>query len=148
MTMKIETYLESISQKVVTCRPEDTVQAIAELLSRNRIGAMPVCDEHNNLIGIISERDIVKALADHEGCVTDKRVADLMTNDVITARPEQTLDDAMSIMSRYKFRHLPVVKGRKVHGMLSIRDALEVNLRDAKLEAGVLRDLSLASRAR
>ena len=148
MSISIADYLKRINQKVIVCRPEDTAQAAAELLSVNRIGAMPVCDENFNLIGIISERDIVRALAKHNGDISDMRVKDLMTVDVVTARPDQNMHDAMSIMKRYSFRHLPIVEARKVQGMLSIRDSLEVNLQDARLEADVLRDISLAARAK
>ena len=148
MSISIADYLKRIDQKVIVCRPEDTAQAAAELLSANRIGAMPVCDENFNLIGIISERDIVRALAENSGDISQMRVGDLMVVDVVTARPAQTMVEAMAIMKRYSFRHLPVVEARKVQGMLSIRDSLEVNLQDARLEANVLRDISLASRVK
>ncbi len=147
--MTVEKFLAR-QKMVIACRPEDTVQAAAMLLSSNKIGAMPVRDEAGRLVGILSERDIVQAFATRPAAeIMSLHVSDLMSRDPVTCRPTDTMLDAMQIMTRNRFRHLPVVDDEgQVVGMLSIRDALEAKLRDAELEAGVLRDSFLAARVR
>lgn len=146
--MKVGDYLNKISQRIVTCRAEDTVTTAATLLSTNRIGAMPVRGEKGDLIGIISERDLVRALSHTADQIAAMRVKDLMSTRVITCTPEDTMTKACQLMNQHNFRHLPVVQDGRIIGVVSIRDGLGYRLEQAELETNVLRDNVIAARYR
>lgn len=146
--MNVGNYLERAQQLVIACRPEDTVQSAATLLSAKRIGAMPVRNAEGRLVGILSERDIVRAFAQVSCDMNQMLVGDLMSRNVITCTPETTMAEASQLMSKHRFRHLPVLEDATLVGIISIRDALEVQLQGKELEANVLRDISIASRVR
>lgn len=131
---------------LVSCRPEDTVQTAAVILHTKYIGAMPVMDEQNRLVGMFGERDIVRAFANRLPKLESMRVSELMATNVITCKPDSTVLEAMALMKRHKIRHLPVVEGGKVLGIVSIRDTLDVLRQNAELNAAVMRDLSIARR--
>jgi len=146
--MNIENYLSSHQPMVISCRPEDTVKSAATLLATNKIGAMPVVDATGKLVGLLSERDIVRAFSLRNCDIMTMLVAELMSNNPVTCSMDDTMERAMLLMNRHRFRHLPVMDGEKLFGMLSIRDALEDMARSKELEANVMRDISIASRTR
>ena len=131
---------------LVICRPEDTVQTAAVILHTKYIGAMPVMDEQNRLVGMFGERDIVRAFANRLPKLDSMRVSELMATNVITCKPENNCSEAMALMKRHKIRHLPVVDNGKVIGVVSIRDTLDVMRQSAEQNAAVMRDLSIARR--
>lgn len=143
--MPIGKHLTSMRQVVVTCRPEDTLETAATLLSTNRIGAMTVHDK-GKMVGILSERDIVTAFAQRRCDIQDLRIGDVMTRNVITCPPTMKMSEARNIMRKKGFRHLPVVEEGEIVGMLSIRDVLEARITEANLEMSVLRDHVIATR--
>ncbi len=142
--MTVGDYLEKRNQNVITCRPEDTVQAAATLMSSNRIGAMPVRDTEGQVVGMISERDIVRAFSTHSARLVDLLVADLMTKKVITCTSKTTIREAMETMSSSRIRHLPVFHNEEFVGVISIGDTLATMLEAKKMEADVLRDIAIA----
>ncbi len=146
--MKIDKYLASNQPMVISCRPEDTVKSAATLLATNRIGAMPVVDDHGALVGLLSERDIVRAFSMRNTDIMKMLVGELMSKNPVTCDADDTMEHAMKLMNRHRFRHLPVMDGKELVGMLSIRDALEDVARTRELEANVMRDISIASRSR
>jgi CBS domain-containing protein len=146
--MKISEFLKSAQQRLVTCAPDATLEAAAKLLHANRIGAMPVCQMATRLVGVISERDLVRAFATQASDLRDLRVRDIMTTRVISCGPDDTMQSAQDLMRRNHFRHLPVVEAGRVIGMLSIRDTLALRLRESEDEINVLRDVVVAARHR
>ena len=86
------------------------------------IGAFPVCDAQGTLVGIISERDVVRAVAQDGARVADRRVRALITREVVTCAHDQTMLEAEKLMQRHRVRHIPVMDGATLIGMLSIRD--------------------------
>jgi CBS domain-containing protein len=146
--MKIENYLSTHQPMVISCRPEDTVKSAATLLATNKIGAMPVVDATGKLVGLLSERDIVRAFSMRNCDIMTMLVGELMSNNPVTCNMDDTMERAMLLMNRHRFRHLPVMEGDELGGMLSIRDALEDMARSKELEANVMRDISIASRTR
>jgi len=132
--------------KIISVRPEDTVETAATLLTSNNIGALPVRDGDGGLVGVLSERDIVHALAETSDRLREMLVESLMTRDVITCRPADTVKEVMEIMRHRHIRHLPVVEEGKLVGVISQRDVMENRLEQAELEKNVLRDVALASR--
>ena len=145
---KIENYLSDHQAMLITCRPEDTVKSAATLLSTNKIGAMPVVNEDGRLVGLLSERDIVRSFAVHNCDVMKMLVGELMSRNPVTCQASDGMERAMQLMNRHRFRHLPVMKGDELAGMLSIRDALEEVAREREMEANVMRDISIAARSR
>lgn len=146
--MRIDQFIDEKKVDIITCREEDTVHTAATLLTSNRIGAMPVVDADRELVGVFSERDIVRAFARQDLDVNRVRVGEIMTRNVVACAPGDEMTDAQQVMKQHGVRHLPVMDGGRLVGFISIRDALEVVLRDREMEANVMRDLSIAARSR
>jgi len=147
--MRIDEFLKRTHQRLVTCMPDDTLEAAAKLLHAHSIGAMPVCKLGVQMVGIISERDLVRALATTEwGELQHMCVRDIMTTRVLSCGPDDTMQAARELMRRNHFRHVPVVEAGRVLGMLSIRDSLALRLQESEEEINVLRDVVIAARHR
>lgn len=146
--MTVGKLLNRLAQKLATCRPEDTIQTVATILTTRGIGALPVCDENGKLVGIISERDLVVAFARRGGQIGILRVRDVMTSNVVSCSPGDFLADARAQLQKHRFRHLPVVERGQILGILSIRDLLETRLEETELEVNVLKDSVIAARFR
>ncbi len=144
--MTVGSLLKKMSQTVVSCRPEDTIETIATILSAKHIGAMPVRNAEGAMVGIVSERDIVRALSEHGAKVGELRVRDIMTEDVVSCGPDDTIDHARGLLHKHGFRHLPVLENGQIKGFLSIRDLLESRLAETELEVNVLKDSVIAAR--
>jgi CBS domain-containing protein len=138
--MSVKRILEAKKIKLISCRPRDTIETVAEILTVNKIGALPVRDGEGKLIGIVSERDIVRGFAEKGRAIGDSRVENLMTRDVAVCRPTDTLKTVMATMSRRHIRHLPVVENGALIGIISQRDVMAIRLEEAELETNVLRD--------
>ena len=123
--MTVGAVLKAKDRSVISVKPSATVQEIAEIISSRRIGAVLVLDDEGGVAGIMSERDVVKALAAHAGGVCDLRADALMTRAVITANSQMTVDEAMEIMDAGYFRHLPVVNDGRLEGIISMRDLMK-----------------------
>ena len=144
--MKVSDALQSNRQTLATCIPEESIVAFATRLSSLNIGAMPVVDAHGALVGIISERDIVHAFVKEGARLVERRVRDFMSRDVVTCGPEMSMSDAEKLMNKHRMRHLPVVEGAKVVGMLSLRDVMVWRLQDSRHEVDVLREAMITTR--
>ncbi len=138
--MKVETMLAAKGDKVVTLRPDATVATVIRMLRLEGIGALVVSEDGEKILGIISERDVVRALVDHGGEVLKVRVADLMTHSVKTCTPAANLKDVRAEMTRSRVRHLPVVRDGKLSGIISIGDVVKNRLEELETETSVLRD--------
>ncbi len=113
---------------------------VAELLSKRRIGAVLVKDDDGDLIGIISERDIVIGVAHRGPPALEKPVSDLMTKDVITCSPADQVIDVMGKMTDRRIRHLPVIDDNTVVGVISIGDVVKQRIAESEHEAEALRE--------
>lgn len=105
-------------------RPDDTVYAALELLAQYEVGALMVMDR-GQLVGVLSERDYTRKVALQGRSSKDTRVAEIMTPHVRTVTPSTDTHECMALMSEGKFRHLPVVEGGTVLGMISVRDIMD-----------------------
>lgn len=144
--MNVSEFLALNGQRLVTCRPDDLLNAVANLLYTHNIGAMPVC-ELDRMVGIISERDLVRAFARNNLSELQYiRARDIMTSRVVSCRPDDSMRSAQEAMRINHIRHLPIVEGRKVQGMISLRDTFAVRLRESESETSVLRDMVAAAR--
>jgi CBS domain-containing protein len=144
--MRVGDFLRASRQKPVVCAPEDTVETVAARLSAHNIGAMPVCGAGDALVGVISGRDLVQAFAKDAARFRERRARDLMTREVITCEPAESMAAAEKLMNEYHIRHLPVVEGAKLVGVLSIRDAVAARLSESRDEVNFLRDAAIAAR--
>jgi CBS domain-containing protein len=105
--------------------PGDSVQTIVDVLSKNRIGAVLVMDRDGHLAGIVSERDVVRAMSGNAAGVAAKSAADIMTARVRTCSPNDTEAELMTLMTEHRVRHLPVLSNGKIAGMISIGDVVK-----------------------
>ena len=145
--MNIGEFLKNSRQRLVTCLPDDSLQAAAKLMHAHGIGAMPVCEMGTSMVGIISERDVVRVFATTDlSELQGLRVRDAMTTRVVSCGPDDNIRSARELMRINHFRHLPVVKDGRVQGMLSIRDTLALQLQELREETNVLRDVAVAAR--
>ncbi len=129
---------------VASILPSETVETAARSLTEKRIGALVVRDRRGKLIGILSERDIVRAVALHGADALERRVEDLMTKAVKTCRPVDTVKDLMQMMTLRRHRHVPVCDDAgELVGVMSIGDAVKARLDEQAHEVAVLKDLAL-----
>jgi CBS domain-containing protein len=103
-----------------------------------------VCDADRRIRGIVSERDIVRHIAKRGAAVLDEPVESVMTHDVHTCDPQETVARAMAMMTRFRYRHLPVVQRGQLMGVISIGDLVNHRVREMEMETGVLRDRVIA----
>ncbi|SDD11019.1 CBS domain-containing protein [Belnapia rosea] len=120
--MTIAAVIREKGRNVISVSPDASITEIAAIIASRRIGALVVLADHGGLVGIVSERDLVKALARHGTQVLALTASDLMTRQVTTVTMRTTIDQAMEIMDAGYFRHLPVMDGSELAGIVSIRD--------------------------
>lgn len=137
--MKVEAVLAAKGREVASINPSATLATVAQRLRLEGIGSLVVLEE-GKLAGMISERDIVHAFAAHRAEAAEIKVADVMARDLVTCRPEDSLTRVLGLMTRHRVRHLPVLEGGRLVGLISIGDAVKHRLDELELEAAVLRD--------
>jgi CBS domain-containing protein len=120
------------------CTGEDVV-SIAQSLAQHRIGAALVRDAQGHILGIVSERDIVRAVAREGAAALSHTARDLMTADLITVRGETHIAEALGVMTAHRCRHLPVIEDGRLVGMVSIGDLVKARIAEAEQEAESLR---------
>lgn len=136
--MLVAEILKDKGGAVFSIAPQNTVaQACAELESR-RVGALIVCDEER-VVGVLSERDVVRAIARDGEASLERPVSDYMTRNVIFAEPAETVAVLMSRMTDRRIRHLPVLKAGRLTGVVSIGDVVKCQIAEATHEAESLR---------
>ncbi|WP_373504390.1 CBS domain-containing protein [Aestuariivirga sp.] len=123
--MAVAHILKQKGSTVVTVPPSESVQSIVDLLARHRIGAVVVVDPSGGIAGIVSERDVVRAMAENAAAVSGKSAADIMTAKVRTCSPGDTEAELVVLMTENRIRHLPVVVDGKLAGMISIGDVVK-----------------------
>ena len=142
--MLVETILNAKGRAVATVRPDLTLRKLALLLADKRIGAAVVTDAQERLVGIVSERDVVRAIAQEGERALGLPVADVMTREVRTCRPEDTVEHLMAVMTDGRLRHLPVLVDGRLGGIVSVGDVVKSRIEESELEARSLRDYVMA----
>jgi len=138
--MQVSEILAGKGNRVFSIGSGATVSDIAELLRREAIGAAVVKGDGKDMAGIVSERDIVASIAEHGSAALEMRAGDLMNRSVITCTPESSTQELMEQMLMSQIRHLPVVKGDALVGMISVGDVVRAVLSELKWMTKVLQD--------
>lgn len=139
--MIIANILRQKGSRVIAVAPEDDMIAVVGILAVHHIGAVLVRDADGEVRGILSERDVVRAVARKGGDALELRAEGLMTRVLYTVSPEDTASHALAMMTENRIRHLPVLDERgKLMGMVSIGDLVKARLAETELEAETLRD--------
>jgi CBS domain-containing protein len=137
--MNVKTILEEKGHDVVTIGPDTKLSEAADILAKNRIGAVVVTDGKGKILGILSERDVVRAIAEDGGTALESAVSGAMTASVKVCNETHTVYQLMEIMTRGRFRHLPVEKDGKVDGIISIGDVVKKRIEQVEREAEEIR---------
>ena len=138
--MLVSQILRNKGKNVVTTTPEKTLQALVPVFKSKRLGTIVVTDRSGKVVGMLSERDIVLALANHGVDALTMNVAELMATAVMTCGPDDDVKKVMAIMTHRRARHLPVVEHGRLSGIVSIGDVVKHHLEETELEVNVLRD--------
>jgi len=137
--MTVAAILDHKGHEIVSSRPDDTLEAITRLLSQHRIGAVLVRDAAGSVLGILSERDIVRAIAAHGASALSLTASAVMTREIVYGCPSDTVDKVLSTMTERRIRHLPVMHEGKLVGFVSIGDVVKRRIADVEEEADQLR---------
>jgi CBS domain-containing protein len=132
--MKIRDLLKAKSGAVITITPKDTISAAVQKLTEYDLGALPVCSDKGELVGIVTERDIVRKCFKSIDACANFKVKNVMSKEVAIGIPDDDLEYAIRVMKQKRIRHLPIVENQRVIGMVSIRDLLDVELKEAQAE--------------
>lgn len=138
--MTIDRILGVKGRDVTSTQPHRTLQEVATILSEKRIGAIIVTDASGELLGILSERDIVRAVAQQGAAALDDPVSRHMTAKVVTLTRETSVTTAMEQMTEGRFRHMPVLRAGRIEGVISIGDVVKYRLAEIEGEHQALRD--------
>jgi len=139
--MTVRSILDAKGHQIVSVEPGAKLAAAIKLLGERKIGAVLVMDQ-DRMEGILSERDIVRVLGQRGAAVLDEPVSAVMTKKVVSCRETDTVSGIMEMMTTGKFRHLPVLEGGKVVGLISIGDIVKRRVQEYEHEQEALRDYS------
>jgi CBS domain-containing protein len=137
--MNVAAILKSKGSRVVSVRPGDSVGEVCRVLVREGIGAALVLDQDGKVAGVVSERDVMRGLANHGEMLPRLPVERLMTREVVCCSPDDTIDSVMQRMTGGRFRHLPVLRDGRLVGIVSIGDVVKQRIAETELEAQELR---------
>lgn len=137
--MTIAAILKHKGDDVATIAPAATVAEVAAVLAEQRIGALPVVDRADQLLGIISERDVIRALAANGPAALQMLAGQLMTRTLRVATRNTTVEQAMTLMTAGRFRHLPVIEGGVLVGIVSIGDVVKARILQTEHEVDSLK---------
>ncbi len=137
--MKLAELLQGKSGEVHKVRFDQSIAEAATRLTENKIGALLVEDAAGKIVGILSERDIVRGMGPHGADLHDVEISELMTRDVIRCSPDDTVNKAMAMMTDRRIRHLPVYDGEELVGFLSIGDLVKSRIMEVQAEAEAMR---------
>jgi CBS domain-containing protein len=137
--MNAATILKSKGSGVVTTTAGRSLLEIAKLLAQHGIGCIVILGDDDKIAGIVSERDLMRAIGQSGPKVLNEPVSNFMTKTVVTARETDTVDRLMSEMTIRRFRHMPVVEMGRLIGLVSIGDLLKIHVADAEFESGAMR---------
>ena len=137
--MLVSEILERKGYEVITASPDASVAELTRLLDDHRIGAALVVSA-DRILGVVSERDVIRALAAHGPPALTLAVAEIMSRDLEVCAPDDAIDEIMARMTTHRIRHVPVVDGRRLVGLISIGDVVKHRVEEITAETHMLRD--------
>ncbi len=137
--MYVSDILKAKGGEIVSLTATESIYAALSMLVSNKIGAVLVTDPQGGIAGILSERDLVRAMHKYGKDLFDKHVGDLMTTTVVTCSPKDPVAAIMGMMTSQRFRHVPVLEDGKLVGMISIGDVVKSRIEEAQFEVDALR---------
>jgi CBS domain-containing protein len=138
--MNVAAILKMKGKGVFTASADTSLLEIAKLLEQHGIGCIVVDGDDGKVMGIVSERDVVRAIGRSGTKVLKEPVSTYMTRSVVTAREADTIDQLMSEMTTHRFRHMPVIERGKLIGLVSIGDVVKMRIAEAEMEAAAMRE--------
>lgn len=144
--MHVEGLLRNKGDDVATVAPSATVGVVVAALAEHKVGALVVSDDGTTVAGIVSERDVVRALAEHGDALLDHEVATIMTSEVVTCTMSTTVNELSSLMTEGRMRHVPVVVDGRLAGIVSIGDVVKTHIKDLEHEKQALHEYITGAR--
>ncbi len=138
--MNVEQLLSDKGREVISVQPHRTLAEAVRVLSEKRIGAVVVMGADGALVGILSERDIIRALGAEGAAALDSAGSRVMTAKVVTCRAQTSVDELMEIMTTGRFRHVPVIENGRVIGIVSIGDVVKHRVAAIEAESQAMRN--------
>lgn len=136
--MYVRNVLQYKGHQIISVSPDNSLMEVAKTLRENKIGAVLVCEEEGHMCGVLSERDIIIAIAKHGGSILKGKVCDFMTEGVYTCSPDDDMKKLMEVMTSKRVRHLPVVEDGNVIGVISIGDVVKRRIAESEAESEAL----------
>jgi len=140
MSMKIKDILRRKGSEVITGTRDQTLLEAAQTMVSNRVGALVIVDDEGHPVGIITERDVLRRVAECPDCIRDDKVSDVMSKELIVVVPDDDTDGCLSLMTEKRMRHLPVLEDSNLVGLVSIGDIVKVEHADSKFEIHFMRE--------
>lgn len=138
--MTLEELLNIKENQLISVKQSDEVILAIKNMVDCKVGSLLVMSDNGEFIGILTERDVLRFSAERDGDLAGARIEEMMTRDLMVATPDCSIDQAMSMMTEHRFRHLPVMDAGKPIGMVSIGDLVKAKLKDVTVEVKYLRD--------
>jgi len=138
--MKAKDILESKGTRVVSTVEDTSLIDVMAMFFANKIGSLLVVDKHENILGIVATEDILKAIHKNLDKVAEMKVSDVMAKDLIVATPEDDIDYIQNIMTENRVRHIPILDGTKLAGLVSIGDVVKIQMKEMNVENRYLKD--------
>jgi CBS domain-containing protein len=138
--MNVNAILKLKGRAVSTARPDASLLDIVQKLGAKKIGAIVVVGDNGNVAGIISERDVIRAVAEHGTAALSLNVSEFMTRSVVSCHETSAIDELMEMMTKGRFRHLPVIEEGALVGIVSIGDVVKHHLAEVEMEVSAMRN--------
>lgn len=138
--MNVASILKAKGRAVSTVRPNATLLDVTKKLGPKKIGAVVVVGENGKVVGIISERDIIRAISERGPAALSLMVSEVMTRDVISCQETSEIDELMGMMTKGRFRHLPVIEDGALVGIVSIGDVVSHHIAEVEMEVSAMRN--------
>ena len=137
--MNIGQILKAKGRAVATVRPDAPLSEVIDKLAQKRIGAVIVVGDSGQVAGIISERDIIRCLAEHGEVALNQPVSKAMTSSVVSCQETSTIDELMELMTQGRFRHVPVIEDGALVGIVSIGDIVKNHIAEVEMEVTAMK---------
>ena len=137
--MSVAQILKGKGNNIFSVVESQTVMTALQVMTEYKIGVVLVKDQNGELVGVASERDVARNLPNRGGALLDDSIASIMTRDVIVCKPSDSIEDIMALMTSNKIRHLPVMNGKDLIGIISIGDVVKQRIAETELEAESLK---------